>query len=91
MAKRRRASHRRSSLGSAGGLMAGLWKPKGLIASALLGVGASMAAQRVIGNVHPLQNTAIGFVVGGVPGAAANYLLTGMQGATNASSVGVLY
>lgn len=83
------ARRRRSSSGLGGGkLMRGLFPVRGLVAGALVGIGAAMLQQRFLPQVIPYQGAAAGFVVGGIPGAAAAFL-TGSVGSSVAISQGV--
>ena len=76
MARRRRSS-RRSSGGFGGSkLTKGLFQPKGIIASILVGAGAAHFQEKVLPQMHPLQGTAVGFAVGGIGGAAGAYATT---------------
>ncbi len=56
-------------------LMKGLVPVRGIFASALIGVGASMIVSRFAPQMIPQQNLVIGGLVGGLPGAAAAYIL----------------
>jgi len=58
----------------------GLFTPKGLIASALLGAGAATLAEKIVPQVIPYQGAAIGFVVGGVGGAAGAFAREMLKG-----------
>lgn len=55
--------------------MTGFFRPRGILAAALLGVGASIIAQRVAPQVVPFQNLAVAGIVGGLPGVAGAYAL----------------
>jgi hypothetical protein len=92
MAKKRRSS-RRSGLSSlGGGLMSkGLYSPKGIIASVLIGAGAATLAEKVVPQVIPFQAEAIGFVVGGVGGAAGAFARNALKGIVSGSSNSVNY
>jgi len=79
VARRRRSSRRASSGFGGRGLMSGLYHPKGIIASALLGAGAATLTEKVV-NIHPLQGVAVGFIVGGVGGAAGAYARDMLKG-----------
>ena len=83
----RKKASRRSSVGGGGKFMRGLFPVKGIFASALLGAGAAMVASRYAPQVHPQQNIAIGFAIGGIPGAAAAWFLQGAGGGGN----GIVY
>lgn len=93
MARKRYRS--RSSSGFGGGkLMRGLFTPKGIIASALIGAATGLIAERVIG--QPLGQwtaPAAGFVTGGIGGAAGAYAikmlpqLMGGQASASATAV----
>jgi len=88
MARRRKHSFGRRS----GGIMGGLYKPTGFIAAALLGAGAATIGEKILPQIIPYQNAALGFVVGGVPGAAGalakDLLKTGMIGGGATSTYG---
>lgn len=56
--------------GRKSGIMGGLYKPTGFIAAMLLGAGAATLSEKVLPQMIPYQNAAVGFVVGGVGGAA---------------------
>lgn len=90
MVKRRKSGSR--SFGGKGMISKGLYSPKGIIASMLIGAGAATLAEKVVPQVIPYQGEAIGFMVGGVGGAAgafARNALKGMSGgATSASPYG---
>jgi hypothetical protein len=96
MARRRRSyrryyarPRRRSSSGlSTRGLMGGLYKPKGIIAGALIGAGTALVASKLIGQQIPYQGPIAGFVTGGLPGAAAAYAL---QMFTGGNGGGIAY
>ena len=82
MAKRRHS--KRSSSGFGGkGIMKGLYTPKGIAASMLMGAGAATLAEKVLPNFIPMQNLAIGFVVGGVGGAAGVIARDALKGGLN--------
>lgn len=91
MARRRRTSSRSSGFGG-GKMMGGLYHPKGIVANALLGAGAATLTEKVI-NIHPLQGVAVGFVVGGIGGAAGAYARDMLKGTnllgTQAGSSGI--
>ena len=75
MAKRkfgRRSSGRKS-------FMSGIAKPTGLLAAALIGIGAASASALIPINV-PYKEEVAAFAVGGVPSAAAVLLLKGISG-----------
>lgn len=74
MAKKR-GFKRRAAGGILGGgsMMNGIIKPRGMLQSALIGIGAAATARQFI-NVHPLQDEAIGFATGGVIGAASVFI-----------------
>lgn len=78
MVRRRRASRRSSGFGGRG-MMGGLYHPKGIVANALLGAGAATLTEKVV-NIHPLQGVAVGFIVGGVGGAAGSYARDMLRG-----------
>jgi hypothetical protein len=72
MARHRyRSYHRRKSTG--GKFMTGLIKPSGIIAGAVLGLGAAALSEYVPVNI-PYKQTIAAFAVGGVPGAVAQML-----------------
>jgi len=79
MARRyaKRRSPRRAS--SSGSLMKGFIKPKGMIAGALLGIGAGIAAQTFLPN-QPLARPLAAGLVGGVPGIGGAILLNAFGG-----------
>lgn len=83
MAKKRRSSHRSSSGFGGNKLMKGLYQPKGIVASMLMGAGAATLAEKVLPNVIPMQNLAVGFVVGGVGGAAGVVARDALKGGLN--------
>ena len=56
--------------GRRSGIMNGLYKPTGFVAAMLLGAGAATLSEKVLPRMIPYQNAAVGFVVGGVGGAA---------------------
>jgi len=81
---RHRKSSRRSSSGFGGkGIMKGLYTPKGIVASMLLGAGAATLAEKVLPNVIPMQNLAVGFAVGGVGGVAGVVARDALKGGLN--------
>lgn len=81
---RHRKSSRRSSSGFGGkGIMKGLYTPKGIVASMLIGAGAATLAEKVLPNVIPMQNLAVGFVVGGVGGVAGVVARDALKGGLN--------
>ena len=84
MAKRR--SSRRSSSGGFGGgkLMTGFYRPSGMIASALQGIGAAAVASKLPVNV-PYKGVIAAGVVGGLPGAAAVWFLQTSNGSSDMS------
>ena len=86
MPRKRHSRHSRGGFGGFGGgkIMNGIFTPKGLIASAVIGVGTASVARRFI-NIHPLQDEALGFITGGVVGAGAVYLLKHFGTATTSS------
>ena len=86
MAKRGRKSR---GGGSSKGLMKAIFPVSGIIAGALIGAGAATLQEKVLPQYHPLQGTAAGFVVGGIPGAVgafARNALAGNNGGTSAGS-----
>lgn len=86
MAKHRKSS-RKGGLLSGGSLMTGIIKPKGMIAAAIIGVGAAAAANHVLGGERmPYQSEVIGFLTGGPIGAGANFLLKNMGNVLGGSS-----
>jgi hypothetical protein len=73
MAKKR--YHKKgSSVMSGGKLMNGFFKPKGLIANALIGMAAAELSDSVAPQVVPYQNLAVAGVVGGLPGVAGAFI-----------------
>ena len=70
----RRKYSRKASIGG-GKLMHGFIKPKGIIAGAIIGLGAALVANQLVGQKIPYQNELVGFAVGGAPGAVANLAL----------------
>ena len=87
MARRYRAHRSRRSSGLGGGsLMNGLLRPKGIIAAAIIGLGASALASYIPVNI-PYKNTIAAFALGGVPGAVSA-VLVGNMGA-GASGTGI--
>jgi hypothetical protein len=93
MARKRHS--RRSSRGGIvgrGSLMSGLIKPKGLIASALVGAGAATLAENAgIATMVPYGKYVAGGVVGGVGGLIgvfARDMIKGMNGSLPTASVG---
>ena len=93
MARRRRRVSRRRSGPKIGGfnLMRGIIPVRGIVASAIIGVGASMLAQRFAPQVLPQQNLIIAGAVGGLPGAAAAYFLGGAGAVGGLGSGGITY
>jgi len=89
MARRRTSVRRRSSPRLGGNLMKGLYKPTGIIAMAILGLGAAAASAYVPVNV-PYKEEAAAFVVGGLPAAGAVLALKAFAGNTNTSAFGGL-
>lgn len=65
----RRRSHRSVSGSSRSFMNKGLYSPKGILASALVGAGAATLAEKVLPQVIPYQGAVIGFSVGGIGGA----------------------
>jgi len=55
--------------------MRGLFPVPKLVSSALLGAGAAMIQQKFLPQVVPYQGAAVGFVLGGVPGAVGAFAL----------------
>lgn len=85
MARRGRIRSAARRYRSAGGmtLTKGLFPVPKLLASALLGAGAAAVQKRFVPQVIPYQGAAVGFVVGGVAGAAgafASEMLLGGNG-----------
>jgi hypothetical protein len=80
--------HSRKSSGSFGGgkLMNGMFKPSGIVAAIVLGAGAAVIANKYVPIQHPLKGAVAGFVVGGLPGAAAGYFISQAQGSTSSGS-----
>jgi len=76
MARRKKSYRRRSpSIRSASSsLMHGVFKPKGIIASIVLGMGAAALSQYVPINVPYKQEVAAG-LIGGIPAAAGVFAL----------------
>ena len=86
VARRIRTRHTRSRKGFGGGsMMNGMFKPSGILGAAVLGVGAALLSGYIPVNI-PYKPTIAGFLVGGIPGAAAAYLIGG-QGSTSSSSI----
>jgi len=87
MAKHRKSSRRSGGLLGGMSMTKGFFTPKGLIAGALLGVGAAAAANHFLGGEKvPYQSEIIGFVTGGPVGAGANFLLKNMGNVLGGSS-----
>lgn len=83
----RRHKRHHSSGGFGGrGMMSGIIKPRGLIAAIILGAGAATLAEKIMPQVIPYQNAAIGFAVGGIGGAVGalgrDMLKGGISGGT---------
>lgn len=76
---------RRSSSGFGGGkLMTGFYKPSGMVANALMGIGAAAVASKLPVNV-PYKGVIAAGVVGGLPGAAAVWFLQTSNGSSDMS------
>lgn len=93
MARRRRgrrAFARRSvsRMGGSGMLMNGLFPVSGIIAKALVGAGAATYQEKILPQMIPFQSEAVGFVVGGVPGAAGAFGRTLAKSAMGIASTG---
>ena len=82
---RRRVSRRRSSPRLGGNLMKGLYKPTGIVAMAILGLGAAAASAYIPVNL-PYKEEAAAFIVGGIPAAGAVLALKAFSG--NAPTAG---
>jgi len=82
---------RRVSHSSPRGIMKGLYTPKGIIASMLLGAGAATLAEKVLPNVIPYQGEAIGFAVGGVGGALGAFSRGALKNLNVGGSTGSSY
>lgn len=72
---RARGAYRRYRGAGGGTLMRGLFPVPKLISSALLGAGAAMIQRKFLPQVVPYQGAAVGFVLGGVPGAVGAFAL----------------
>jgi len=87
VARRSRVRHSRSRKSFGGGsMMSGMFKPSGILGAAVLGVGAALLSGYIPVNI-PYKATIAGFLVGGVPGAAAAYLIGGQ--ASNSGGSGI--
>ena len=86
---RRRSVKRRSSPKLGGNLMKGLYKPTGIIAMAILGLGAAAASSYVPVQV-PYKEEAAAFIVGGIPAAGAVLALKAFKGNVPTASFGSL-
>jgi hypothetical protein len=83
---RRRKSYRKRAKSATSSLMHGVFKPKGLIASVVLGMGAAALSQYVPIAVPYKQEVAAG-LVGGVPAAVGVFALKQMP-TINLGSIG---
>lgn len=86
MASKKVRTRSRSTRGS---LMTGIIPVRGFAAKALLGVGAVMLANRFLPAVVPQQSLVVGGLVGGLPGAAAAFILQG--GALSGGANGITF
>ena len=87
MARRTRHSRSRSGFGG-GKLMNGLWRPQGMLGQAISGLGAGYASTLIPVEI-PYKTTIAAFLVGGIPGAAANLLVGNMSGGVSVGSTGI--
>lgn len=89
MARRSKRSSRGSGFGL-GRLGKGIFTPKGILASALLGAGAATLVGNALGeDKFPYQGPVVGFVVGGVGGAAGAFardMIKNVLGGTSQAS-----
>jgi hypothetical protein len=79
MARRRRSrarrvySRARRSYSSTNRLMRGILPVSGPISKAIAGVGVATMQERFLPQVIPYQSVAVGFIIGGLPGAAGAF------------------
>jgi len=78
----RMVRHRKGSYGvSKGGIMSGIIKPHGLIASALIGAGAATLIENTgFKPLGDMTGLAAGFAVGGIGGAAGAFARNAIKG-----------
>lgn len=89
---RRVYARARRSYSSSNRLMRGMLPMSSPINKALAGVGVAALQERVLPQVIPYQGVAIGFIIGGIPGAAGAFakdLLTGGTAAAPGAAPGV--
>ncbi len=91
MARRRRRVSTRARVSKGFNLMKGVIPVRGIVASAIIGVGAAMLAERFAPNAIPQQSLLISAAVGGLPGAAATFFLTGAGFGGGGGGNGITY